>query len=105
MTTQENKAYEYASQRYCELTQDRQDEFNHDEIERAYISGYTEATRWRDVNVELPPMSEKGIKNRHIKYIVKRKKDDAEEISLSEYTKYGWENCSCVIAWRFVETI
>lgn len=54
MTTLENKAYEYASQRYYELTQDQQNDFNHDEVERAFIAGYTEALRWRDVNEELP---------------------------------------------------
>lgn len=67
--------------------------------------GYTQANKWISVEEELPPISKRGIKNRPIKYLVKCTKENPEQIGLSEYTKYGWENCSGVIAWRPIETI
>lgn len=80
-------------------------------IVRDFYAGYTEALRWRDVNVELPPFENVPI-NERTKYIVKvctgsmTPKVDIRIWSLSNHRRWiGEMDWVSVTHWRPIETI
>lgn len=113
MKTKEQVAQEYAEKNYpkCKLNEDWVDD-GFDEgynaaanptAYKSFLAGVEFANKWISIDEELPPIGEVGSKRKGIKYLVKYIKDGKYDYSLSEYTKYGFENCVNVIAWRLIE--
>lgn len=126
MTTLNEKAMEYLSEK-CGLTP--KDNY-YTNIQNAYIAGATEATRWRDVNVELPEDNQSLIRESTLTVLKGRKLGTVQtnkilvkyrngDIDISTRCKcngdnyYWWSahesfesnNDYNIVAWRPIETI
>lgn len=107
MTTLNEKAMEYLSEK-CGLTP--KDNY-YTNIQNAYIAGATEATRWRDVNVELPELNQEFLG----KMNVPEQWNDSVEFTTEHrlYKRISPIDADCrekllkdgCIAWRPIETI